>query len=215
MNIGILGTGVVGNTIGAKLVDLGHHIMMGSRTAMNQKAVEFVKHTGSRASHGTFAEAASFGEILFNCTKGDAVIDMLNMAGAENLKGKILIDISNPLDFSKGFPPILTICNVDSMGETIQRKFPDVYVVKALNTMNCMIMVNPSIVKGDHAAFICGNDAGAKGKVEEILRDWFGWREIYDLGDITNARGTEMLLPLWVRLYGKIQHANFNFHISK
>ncbi len=215
MNIGVLGTGVVGNTIGAKLVDLGHHVMMGSRSAMNDKAADFVKHAGSRASHGTFAEAAAFGEIIFNCTKGDAVIEMLHMAGPENLKGKILIDIANPLDFSKGFPPTLSISNSDSLGESIQRNFPEVHVVKTLNTMNCMLMVNPSNIKGDHAVFMCGNDAGSKGKVEEILRKWFGWNEVIDLGDITNSRGTEMMLPLWIRLYGKFQHANFNFHIAK
>ncbi len=213
MNIGVLGTGIVGTTIGSKLIDLGHHVMMGSRSAMNDKAAHFVKNAGSRASHGTFAESAAFGEILFNCTKGDAVIEILNMAGAENMTGKILIDISNPLDFSKGFPPVLTVSNTDSLGEMIQRNFPEVRVVKALNTMNCMLMINPSHLKGDHAVFICGNEPSAKKQVTEILRDWFGWKEIIDLGDISNSRGTEMLLPLWVRLYGKYQHANFNFHV--
>ena len=215
MNIGVLGTGVVGNTIGAKLVDLGHSVMIGARSAVNDKAANFVKHAGTRASHGTFAEAASYGEIIFNCTKGDVTVDILNMAGPENLSGKILIDVTNPLDFTKGFPPNLFVSNTDSLGEMIQRNFPDVYVVKALNTMNCMLMVNPSSIKGEHAAFICGNDAGAKGRVEDILRNWFGWKEVYDLGDITNARGTEMVLPLWIRLYGKFQNANFNFHIAK
>jgi 8-hydroxy-5-deazaflavin:NADPH oxidoreductase len=214
MNIGVLGTGVVGNTIGTKLIDLGHFVMMGSRSAMNEKAAAFVQHAGSRASHGTFAEAAAFGEVLFNCAKGDAAIDMLKMAGEENMKGKILVDISNPLDFSKGFPPTLTICNNDSLGELIQRTFPSVHVVKALNTMNCMIMINPAAIKSDHAVFMCGNNEQAKLKVEEILTKWFGWREVIDLGDITNSRGTEMVLPLWIRLYGKFQHSNFNFHIA-
>lgn len=186
---------------------------MGSRSATNEKAASFAQNAGRRAFHGTFAEAASFGEIIFNCTKGEAVIEILNMAGAENINGKILIDISNPLDFSNGFPPSLTICNKDSLGESIQRNFPDVKVVKALNTMNCMLMINPAGLKGEHAVFVCGNDTGANKQVEEILRDWFGWKEIINLGDITNARSTEMMLPLWLRLYGKYKHANFNFHI--
>lgn len=213
MNIGVLGTGIVGVTIGSKLIDLGHHVMMGSRSAMNDKAADFVKNAGSRASHGTFAEAAAFGEVIFNCTKGDAVIEILNMAGAENMNGKTLIDVSNPLDFSKGFPPVLTVSNTDSLGEMIQRNFPEVHVVKALNTMNCMLMVNPSQLKGEHAVFLCGNNTVAKKQVTDILKNWFGWKEIIDLGDISNSRGTEMLLPLWVRLYGKYQHANFNFHL--
>jgi len=214
MDICILGTGVVGNTIGTKLIDLGHHVMMGSRSSTNEKAANFVQTNGSRASHGTFAEAAAFGEIIFNCTKGDATFEVLNSIGTEHMNGKILIDLSNPLDFSKGFPPILSVSNTDSLGEQIQKAYPGVHVVKALNTMNCMLMVNPSAIKGDHAAFICGNDSGSKGKVTDILKKWFGWREVYDLGDISNSRGTEMLLPLWIRLYGKIQHANFNFHIA-
>jgi len=213
MNICVLGTGVVGNTIGAKLVDLGHSVMMGSRTSNNEKATNFARNAGSRASHGTFAEAAAFGEIIFNCTKGDVTIDVLKSAGAENLRGKILLDLTNPLDFSKGFPPVLSICNDDSLGELIQRTFPDVYVVKTLNTMNCMLMVNPGSIRDKHAVFVCGNDSGSKGKVADLLRHWFGWREIIDLGDITCARGTEMVLPLWIRLYGKIQHPNFNFHV--
>jgi 8-hydroxy-5-deazaflavin:NADPH oxidoreductase len=214
MKIAVLGTGMVGNTIGAKLIELGHQVRMGSRSATNEKAADFVKKSGTGASQGTFADAAAYGEIIFNCTKGEAVLEILQMAGASNLNGKILIDISNPLDFSKGFPPSLSICNTDSLGETIQRNFPDVHVVKTLNTMTCTLMVNPSLVKGEHAVFLCGNDAVAKEKVEGILKSWFGWKEIIDLGDITNARGTEMMLPIWVRLYGKFKHANFNFHVA-
>src|SRR5688572_9010346 len=133
MDICILGTGVVGNTFGTKLIDLGHHVMMGSRSSTNQKAADFVRNNGSRASHGTFSEAAEFGEIIFNCTKGDATFEVLNSIGTEHMNGKILIDLSNPLDFSKGFPPILSVSNTDSLGEQIQKAYPDVYVVKALN----------------------------------------------------------------------------------
>jgi len=215
MRIGILGTGVVGQAIGSKLIQLGHQVKMGSRTADNEKATQWVKANGVRASQGTFADAAAFGEILFNCTAGMASLDALRMAGPANLKDKILIDIANPLDFSKGMPPTLAICNTDSLGEQIQRAFPDVKVVKTLNTMNCNIMVNPSLVPGEHDVFICGNDAEAKRIVTQILKDWFGWKSVIDLGDITNARGTEMLLPIWVRLWGVFGHANFNFKIVK
>jgi hypothetical protein len=137
------------------------------------------------------------------------------MAGPANLKDKILIDIANPLDFSKGMPPTLAICNTDSLGEQIQRAFPEVKVVKTLNTMNCDIMVNPSRVPGEHDVFICGNDAEAKTIATQILKDWFGWKSVIDLGDITSARGTEMLMPIWIRLWGVFGHANFNFRIVK
>lgn len=215
MKIGVLGTGMVGNAIATKLVKLGHDVNMGSRTANNAKAGEWVKASGAKASQGTFAQAAAFGEIIFNCTHGMASLEALRQAGAENLKGKIIVDISNALDFSKGMPPTLSICNNDSLAEQIQRAFPDTKVVKTLNTVNCILMVNPSLVKGDHDLFISGNDAQAKAKVTEILKSWFGWKSVIDLGDISTARGTEMLLPLWVRLMGLFQSPNFNFKIVR
>lgn len=218
MKIGILGTGIVGNTIGSKLVKLGHEVMMGSRTADNEKGKEFAKTNGSKASYGTFADAASFGGIIFNCTSGGVSLNVLQMAGAANMNGKILIDISNPLDFSKGMPPVLipSLSNTTSVGEAIQKAFPDVKVVKAFNTMNTNIMVNASLVNGEHDVFICGNDEGAKTKVKEML-GWFGWKPntIIDLGDITGSRGMEMILPLWIRLWGVYQSPNFNFRIVK
>ncbi len=128
MKIGILGTGIVGNTIGTKLVQLGHDVMMGSRSKTNEKAGAWVKASGPKASQGTFADAAKFGEILFNCTNGMASLEVLKLAGAESTKGKILIDISNPLDFSKGMPPTLSVSNTDSLGEQIQRAFPEAKV---------------------------------------------------------------------------------------
>jgi predicted dinucleotide-binding enzyme len=144
-----------------------------------------------------------------------ASLKALKQAGMQNLKGKILVDIANSLDFSKGMPPSLAVCNTDSLGEQIQRTFPDVKVVKTLNTVNCNLMVNPSLVKGDHDLFICGNDAQAKAKVVDILKNSFGWKSVIDLGDITSARATEMLLPIWVRLMGLYQSPNFNFKIVK
>jgi predicted dinucleotide-binding enzyme len=216
MKIAVLGTGTVGNTIGSKLISLGHEVKMGSRTAGNEKAVEWAKGAGKGASEGTFESAAQFGEIVFNCTAGSAAVDVLRAAGKDNLKDKLVIDISNPLDFSKGFPPSLTVCNTDSIGEQLQREFPDAKVVKTLNTVNCFLMVDATKVNGgDHDMFMCGNDAGAKGRVSEILKGWFGWKNVVDLGDITNARATEMYLPLWVRLYGALKTADFNIKIVR
>jgi hypothetical protein len=215
MNIGILGTGIVGNTLGTKLVQQGHRVMMGSRTRDNEKAANWVNSAGENASAGTFADAAAFGEIVMNCTAGTASLEALKMTGEENLSGKILIDVANPLDFSHGFPPTLTVCNTDSLAEQIQRAFPDAKVVNTLNTVNCLVMANPSAVPGDHNIFVGGNDAEAKNRVAELLGEWFGWKRenVIDLGDITTARATEMLLPAWVRLFGMLQNPMFNFHI--
>jgi predicted dinucleotide-binding enzyme len=214
VRIGILGTGVVGQTLGGKLVELGHEVKLGSRTSANEKAAKWVGQHGSRASQGTFAEAASFGEMVFNCTSGMVSLEALRSGGSANLGGKVLVDVANPLDFSHGMPPTLSVCNSDSLGEQIQRAFPDAKVVKALNTMNAGVMVNPSSVPGDHDVFICGNDAGAKSQTSDLLRS-FGWRTIVDLGDISGARGVEMLLPLWLRLMGTFKTATFNFHIAR
>jgi len=213
MKIGILGTGMVGEAIATKLIQLGHEVQMGSRTANNDKAAAWVKQNGAKATHGTFADTAAFGEVLFNCTSGGASLEALKMAGAENLNGKVLIDIANPLDFSRGMPPSLLVCNTDSLGEQIQRAFPEAKVVKSLNTMNANLMVNPGLLKEEHLVFVSGNDAEAKATVTMILKNWFGWKSIVDLGDITTARGTEMVLPLWVSLMGALQTPLFNFKI--
>jgi hypothetical protein len=213
-NIAILGTGMVGDAIGSKLVALGHKVMMGSRTADNEKANAWKIRNGSLASSGTFADAAAFGEILFNCTQGQVSLEALQLAGRENLQGKILVDVANPLDFSKGMPPSLTICNTDSLGEVIQRQFTDLKVVKSLNTMNCQLMVNPGLLSDPGNVFICGNDAEAKAEVNLILIS-FGWEKIIDLGDISAARGTEQLLPVWIRLMGTLGTPMFNFSIVK
>ncbi len=215
MKIGILGTGMVGQTIGSKLVQLGHEVKMGSRSASNEKASEWAKQNGAKASHGTFADAAAFGELVFNCTAGVASLEALKSAGAANLKGKILIDIANTLDGSKGMPLTLAVCNTDSLAEQIQRAFPESKVVKTLNTMTCNIMVNPSLLKEDHAVFVSGNDPEAKARVTSILKEWFGWRSVIDLGDITSARGAEMVLPLWMRLSRAMGTSNFNFKIVR
>jgi hypothetical protein len=200
MNIAVLGTGMVGNTIGKKLIELGYTVMMGSRTSDNEKAAKFVSGNGSKALQGTFADASNFGELIFLCTKGEATLDIVQLAKPENFKGKVVIDISNPLDFSKGMPPSLFISNTDSLGEHLQKALPEAHVVKTLNIVNCEVMVNPSKSNGDPTMFMSGNNAEAKEKVKGILEQ-FGWNDIIDLGDITTARGTEMMLPIWLRTY--------------
>ncbi|MGB3947754.1 MAG: NAD(P)-binding domain-containing protein [Bacteroidia bacterium] len=215
MKIAVLGTGNVGDTIGSKLIELRHSVMMGSRTADNEKAKAFVlKHNG-KASAGTFADAAAFGELIFNCTSGGASLDALKLAGSDNLKGKIIIDLANPLDFSNGMPPSLSVVNTNSLAEEIQKAFPDSKVVKALNTMWCGLMVNPSMLNGgEHVTFVCGNDDVAKKSVKALLQT-FGWQQknILDLGDLMAARGTEMYLPLWLRIYGAKKTGAFNIQI--
>lgn len=215
MKIGVLGTGMVGEAIASKLVSLGHDVKMGSRTANNEKAAAWVSKAGKGASQGTFADAAAHAEIVFNCTNGGGSIEALQAAGAANLKGKVLLDIANPLDFSKGFPPTLSIVNDDSLGERIQRTFPEAKVVKTLNTVNAHVMVDPSRVPGEHDIFVAGNDAEAKQQVTKILREWFGWKSVIDMGDIGNARGLESWLPLWVRLYGALGTPDFNLKIVR
>src|SRR5256885_1559088 len=172
MRIGILGTGTVGQTIGARLTQLGHDVMLGSRSATNEKAAKWVSENSPRATQGTFADCAAFGEIVFNCTAGQVSLDALRAAGEANLASKTLVDVSNPLDFSKGRPPTLTVCNTDSVAEQIQAAFPEAKVVKALNTMTANLMVNPAGAPGDHEVFLCGNDADAKARVTELLRSF-------------------------------------------
>ncbi len=226
MKITIIGTGIVGQTIGAKLIEVGHDVMYGTRDvektqtrtepdAYGNPPFSEWKKENPKAKLSTFKESAAHGEIVINATAGVASLAALSIAGNENLIGKILIDIANPLDFSQGFPPSLAVCNTDSLGEQIQKAFPEARVVKTLNTMNCSVQVNPGLVPGDHNVFLSGNDSDAKAQVSRFLTDWFGWKQenIIDLGDITTSRGTEMLLPIWVRLYGSMQNPIFNFHI--
>jgi predicted dinucleotide-binding enzyme len=212
MKIGVLGTGMVGNTIGTKLVQLGHEVKMGSRSANNEKAAAWVKQNETKASQGDFASAARFGELVFNCTSGATTLEALEMAGAVNLKGKILVDISNGLDFSTGTLALI-VCNNDSLGEQIQRAFPQTRVVKTLNTVNCAIMVNPSTLTQDTDIFVSGDDPQAKATVTRILKEWFGWKSVIDLGDIKTARGAEMILPIWVNLRQVLGSSKFNFKV--
>ena len=211
MKIGMLGTGSVGQTVGSKLVTMGHDVMMGARSADNEKVLAFAQRTGGKA--GTFADAAAHGEIVINGTRGDTSLAMLSALSTQ-LKGKVLIDVSNPLDFSAGFPPHLTVSNTDSLAEQIQRALPETFVVKSLNTVTAAVMIEPSRVPGHHTIFVSGNDKHAKGRVMDFLRT-LGWVSIIDLGDITSARAAEQLLPLWVRLLGVLGTADFNIAVMK
>jgi 8-hydroxy-5-deazaflavin:NADPH oxidoreductase len=201
MRIGVLGTGMVGRAISGKLAELGHDVRVGSRTAGDGKVV--------------FADAAAHGEILFNCTAGSASLEALTAAGADNLDGKTLIDVSNALDFSGG-GPALFVDTTESLGERIQTAFPAARVVKALNTMNCTVMVDPASVPGDHVVFVCGNDDAAKAQVRDVLQE-IGWPvpRIVDLGDLTAARGAEMYVMLWVRLMGAVGGPQFNIAVNR
>jgi hypothetical protein len=207
---------MVGKTIASKLVELGHEVKLGSRSATHEGAAAWTKEAGEKASNGTFADAAGFGELVFNCTNGAGALDALRAAGAKNLDGKILVDVSNPLDFSKGMPPSLFAGNTDSLGENIQKEFPGAKVVKTLNTINANVMVDPArVAGGDHDVFMSGNDAEAKATVQRLLMEQFGWKHVIDLGDITTARGTESYLPLWLRLWGALGNADFNVKVMR
>lgn len=226
--IGIFGTGIVGRTLASKLMVLNYDVMMGTRNVKEKMADTSTDARGNppfrewlagnkKIKLGTFTEAAVFGEILVNATHGAGSISALTQAGAESLEGKTLLDVSNPLDFSKGMPPTLipSYANTTSLAEEIQKAITGAKVVKTLNTMWCGLMVNPSMVNGgDHNVFVAGNDASAKQDAINILKD-FGWMEenILDLGDITAARGTEMWLPLWLRIMGTKNNGAFNLKL--
>ena len=225
MKIGILGTGMVGQTIAEKLVQLGHEVIMGTRDKKATLAKtgkdnfgrpafgEWIKNN-LQIMLGTYSEAASFGEFLVNATSGTGSLNALKLADENNLANKVLLDISNPLDFSKGMPPTLFVSNIDSLAEQIQRTYPESKVVKSLNTMNAYVMTKPKLLPEPTNVFLNGNDAGAKNKVKKLLMS-FGWNEqdIIDMGDISTARGTEQILPIWVRLWGTFQTPMFNFKI--
>jgi 8-hydroxy-5-deazaflavin:NADPH oxidoreductase len=212
VRIAVLGTGPVGKSVAGKLAELGHEVVVGTRDPDGTLARTEPDTFGNppfsawleqnpRVEMVTLAEAAAGAELVVNATNGVGSLEALEAAGEENLAGKVLVDIANPLDFSQGMPPSLTVSNTDSLGEQIQRRFPHTKVVKALNTMNAYLMVDPKqLAGGGHTVFVSGNDHEAKATVGELLRQ-FGWSDIIDLGDISTARGSEMYLPLWARMY--------------
>jgi 8-hydroxy-5-deazaflavin:NADPH oxidoreductase len=221
MKVAIIGSGIVGQTLGKKLVELGNDVVLGTRDPNKLDEAkgwagslsDWLTAVGNKATVATFAAAAAQGEIIINATHGMASLAALQTAGAENLQGKILIDVANELDFSQGMPPKSLAADTTSLGEKIQAAFPNTKVVKTLNTMNCQIMVDPKqLAGGNHTVFVSGNDADAKAKVTELLQS-FGWTDIFDLGDITSARGTEMMMPIWLRAFGKLGNVPYNFKI--
>jgi predicted dinucleotide-binding enzyme len=212
MQIGVLGSGVTGQTIATKLVQLGHEVMIGSRDEANPSSVAWARDAGQHALYGTFMNAASFGEIIFNCTMGMYSLSALEMAGAESLNGKVLIDTSNPIDRSTD-RWTLTVCNTDSLGEQIQRAFPEARVVKTLNTVNANVMVDPAKLLERTDVFVSGDDIEAKATVVKILRDWFGWKQIIDLGGIESSRSVEMYVLLWHSLRNAISSQRFNIKV--
>ena len=222
MRISVLGTGMVGRTIAARLDDLGHDVAIGTRDPQDTLArtepggmgrVWASEHPGITVA--TFAEAAAAAELVVNATSGGASLAALESAGAENLAGKVLVDVANPLDFSQGMPPTLSVKDTDSLGEQIQRAFPEAKVVKTLNTMNADLMVEPQrLAGGDHSVFVSGDDTAAKQEVTDLLTS-MGHTDVIDLGDLSTARGVEMMLPLWLRLYGALGTPAFNFKVVR
>jgi len=225
MKIAVLGTGMVGQTIAARLAGLDHEVTVGTRDPQGTLARTEPDGMGNpaypvwAAAHpevrlATFADAAAGAELVVNATSGHGALPALEAAGADNLAGKVLLDISNPLDFSGGFPPTLFVKDTDSLGEQVQRAFPDALVVKTLNTLNADLMVDPASLGEPSSVFVSGNDETAKATVTELLTS-FGHTDVIDLGDISTARGTEMLLPVWLRLMGALGTAAFNFRIVR
>lgn len=212
MKMGVLGSGMVAQALSARLAELGHNVVIGTRDPYKLKGWQ---SSNQRVLIGSFTETARHGEMIINATNGTGSLNALSLAGEENLAGKILVDVSNPLDFSNGFPPSLTVFGTDSLAEQIQRAFPMARVVKTLNTVNARVMTHPlEVANGDHHVFISANDADAKIQVAELLRS-FGWIHIFDLGDLSTARGTEAYVMLWVRLYGSLNTGMINVKIMK
>jgi predicted dinucleotide-binding enzyme len=226
MKIAVLGTGGVGRTLAGGAASLGHDVAIGTRDPQATLARTDTDQMGNQpysawqADHADvallpFADAAAHGEVVINATSGEVSLEVLGLAGAEHLAGKVLIDVANPLDFSAGFPPTLSVKDTDSLAEQIQRAFPDAKVVKTLNTLNAVLMVEPAqLAGGDHTIFISGDDATAKATAIELLNG-FGWQDIIDLGDLSTARGAEMLLPIWLRLMNALGTPAFNFKIVR
>lgn len=226
-NIGILGTGMVGQTIAGRFLELGDQVMVGTRDVKNTLAQKEPSPMGlppfgewhkkhPNVKLGSFTDAARFGEIIFLCTKGNVTVDAVKLAGSENFKGKTVVDISNPLDFSKGMPPSLIpqLSNTNSVGEEVQNALPDANVVKSLNIVNCEVMVNARKSGGSPTMFVAGNNPSAKAQVAGVLRQ-FGWEDIMDLGDISSSRGMEMMLPIWLRIWGATKNGYIGFKIVR
>jgi len=203
MKIGILGSGPVGRSLGKGFASNGHDVRLGSRTPGKQEVQDWLKTTKGKVSAGTFSEAAAHGEIVVLCLLGEATENAIKLAGMRNFDGKLVIDATNPLDFSSGMPPSLFVGTTDSLGERVQRMLPNAKVVKCFNTVNNQTMTNPKMKEGLPDMIICGNDEGAKRQVAGLLKE-FGWGQPIDIGAIDGARWLEAYTALWVRLAMKL-----------
>nr|AWI67042.1 dehydrogenase [Piromyces sp.] len=216
MKYGVLGTGGVAQTIAGKLIELGHEVMMGSRTATNENAVKWTKTHGDKAKCGTFADAAAFGERVFLTVQGIHSIEALKAAGVENLKNKILIDLTNPYIYKDGHITLDSNYSGETcLGIEVQKFLPDTKVVKTLNFIGAMMMTDPEKKLSEPVtSFYCGNDTEAKEAVKKILND-FGWSDTFDMGDISMSRYTEMLGAFWVPVYGQLGSMQWGFKLVR
>lgn len=217
MRIAVLGTGSVGTTVGRRLVELGHDVALGSRTADHPAAVRWAADAADlpgTARHGVFAAAAAGAELVVNATAGSGSVAALTSLDPVDVDGTVVLDIANPLDSSRGMPPVVQGDGHDSLAERIQAALPRARVVKALNTMSAAVMVDPGSVAGRHTVFVSGDDAAAKAVVRDLLVE-IGWpeRDVLDLGGLDTARGTEEFLPLWLRLWGALGTTTFNIAV--
>jgi predicted dinucleotide-binding enzyme len=225
MKIAVLGTGMVGQALAGRLASLGHDTTVGTRDpaatmartqpdAMGNPPYAAWSAEHPAVSLATFADAASRAELVVHAGNGEGALDLLRQAGSANLAGKVLMDVAQPLDFSAGFPPTMFVCNTDSLGEQIQREFPEARVVKTLNTMNASVMVDPASLGSESTVFVSGDDADAKTAVTSLL-EGFGHTDVIDLGDISTARGSEMLIVAWLRLMGSLGTVQFNWKVVR
>ncbi len=214
MRIAVLGTGRAGQALAGRFAELGHTVVMGTRDPEATRKRDDADGLPD-VPLITFGDAARDAEVVVNATSGAVTLEVLQLAGSENLAGKVLIEVANPLDFSAGFPPTLLVKDTDSLAEQVQRALPDTRVVKTLNTMNAELMVDPAgLADGDHTVFVCGDDAGAKQTVSELLTS-LGHTDVVDLGDLSSARGTEMFLPLWLRLMQSLGTPRFQIKVVR
>jgi len=223
MKIGIIGSGVAAQTLGAKLVELGHDVVLGTRDPgkldekknMAGTLREWIAKTGKRGKVATFQEAAAHGELLISAVHGQNTVEALKLAGADKVGPKVLIDTGNQLDFSKGMPPGVLASQTSCLAEQIQAAFPNLKVVKSLNTVGAPVMVAPqSLAGGEHTVFVSGNDAAAKAAVAEVLKS-FGWKDVLDLGDVASARAPEMYMAMWLRLWGATGTGMLNIKVVR
>jgi predicted dinucleotide-binding enzyme len=199
--VGVLGSGEVGRRLAAGFRSRGHDVMIGSRDPSKPELREWVSGDGAGVEPGTFAQAAEHGELLALAVLGDAADEAIADARPGNFTGKVVIDAMNPLDFSGGFPPKLSISGEDSLGERVQRSLPGARVVKAFNTIGNAYFVDPKFGDGEPTMLIAGDDEGAKRTVRDVLAD-FGWLDTVDIGDIEGSRELEAICIAWVKIGG-------------